>query len=365
MRKILVSKRRGIGDTVLMTPALEALHRNYPEAEITLLVPRSTKHLFLHQPGVRRIWCFEDQSLPSWILSIMVERFDLYLDLNSTGQTRWLARLSLARKAFSHTHDAETAARYPKRPDGIEWDLWALKECLPEIELQKQRSQVRTRIYLWQDELQHAEAYWQAKGVKHGNVVVMGTGATRPTKRWPARHFARFVDLVRERLGMSVAFLSGPEPAERRFVNDVVQMLQPQALDGDEHGVLIVDKVSDLRVLAALLAKAYAYVGNDNGPKHIAIAVGTPTLTFFGPEDPGEWHPYSLDDHPILYTPDLPCRKEDGGRWCALQECIVEKNRCLTELSPEDAFGMFLGLQRIPGVHEPAVVDTNKESHDE
>ena len=48
---------------------------------------------------------------------------------------------------------------------------------------------------------------------------------------------------------------------------------------------------SDLSTLAALLAGAQLFIGNDSGPGHIAAAGGTPTLSLFGPTDPGIWSP--------------------------------------------------------------------------
>ena len=46
-----------------------------------------------------------------------------------------------------------------------------------------------------------------------------------------------------------------------------------------------------LRVLAALLARAGAYVGNDSGVTHLAAASGAPTIALFGPTDPRVWAP--------------------------------------------------------------------------
>lgn len=43
--------------------------------------------------------------------------------------------------------------------------------------------------------------------------------------------------------------------------------------------------------LAALLAAADFFVGNDSGVAHLAAAVGTHTLTIFGPTDPRVWAP--------------------------------------------------------------------------
>lgn len=367
MKKILVTKRRGIGDAVLMTPALEVLQKNFPEVEITVLVPKVVAPLFELQPGVARIWSFEDNPLPVWAFKIASERFDLVLDLNCTGQTRLLSRLSFAKKVISHRHDDATASRYATRPDGIEWDIHALTDYFPDLVIAP-KDFLRPRIYFWEDEIAHAEEFWRSRGVVNGNVVVLGTSATRPTKRWPSKHYARFVELLKARLNMSVALLVGPGDSEREFANKVIHDINALHLSKDG-GAFIVERVQNLRSFAALLASAYAYVGNDSGPKHIAVACGTPTLTFFGPEDPKEWHPYSRNDHPILYKPGLNCRKEDKGRWCSIHTCIVEKHRCMTSLSPEEAFNAFLAMERRPIIHERCVVkwkpplpETNKKT---
>lgn len=46
-----------------------------------------------------------------------------------------------------------------------------------------------------------------------------------------------------------------------------------------------------LRILAALIARAGLFVGNDSGVSHLAAAAGAPTLALFGPTDPACWSP--------------------------------------------------------------------------
>jgi len=50
-------------------------------------------------------------------------------------------------------------------------------------------------------------------------------------------------------------------------------------------------RIPDLYDLACWLAKASLYIGNDSGITHLAAAVGTPVLAFFGPTDPDVWAP--------------------------------------------------------------------------
>ncbi len=74
--------------------------------------------------------------------------------------------------------------------------------------------------------------------------------------------------------------------------------------------------VGDTRVsqLAALYARAKLVMGPDSGPLHLAAAVGTPTVTLFGPADPVEFGPWgSRETHRILASPIgcRPCRVLD------------------------------------------------------
>jgi heptosyltransferase III len=50
-------------------------------------------------------------------------------------------------------------------------------------------------------------------------------------------------------------------------------------------------RLDDLWELARWLASADVYIGNDSGITHLAAAVGTPVLAFFGPSDPAVWAP--------------------------------------------------------------------------
>jgi ADP-heptose:LPS heptosyltransferase len=43
--------------------------------------------------------------------------------------------------------------------------------------------------------------------------------------------------------------------------------------------------------LAAVLKKCSLLIGIDSAPMHIAVAVGTPTVTIFGPSSPTNWAP--------------------------------------------------------------------------
>ena len=56
--------------------------------------------------------------------------------------------------------------------------------------------------------------------------------------------------------------------------------------------------------LAAVLERVDLFVGNDSGPGHLAAAVGTPTLSLFGPTDPVVWRPLRSEEAAVIASED-------------------------------------------------------------
>ena len=83
-------------------------------------------------------------------------------------------------------------------------------------------------------------------------------------KNWPLPLFRKLA----ERLACPVEWTAGPE----------------EALDN----AVRFENLSDL---AAWLAGARLFIGNDSGIAHLAAAVGVPTLALFGPTSPDIWAP--------------------------------------------------------------------------
>ena len=104
--------------------------------------------------------------------------------------------------------------------------------------------------------------------------VVIHLGSSSPAKCWPPENFHALASALQKR-GWHTALLCGPVERERQLATGNLPALHPP----------------DLRALAGLLAKAALFIGNDSGPGHIAAAVGTPTLTLFGPTGPQIWAP--------------------------------------------------------------------------
>jgi heptosyltransferase-3 len=85
----------------------------------------------------------------------------------------------------------------------------------------------------------------------------------------------------RARQAAEIVAISGPDAAERRYLDEVWQ------------GAVTIHQLSWPQNVA-LLSRARVYVGTDTSITHLAAAVGCPTLALFGPMDPRVWGPWPV-----------------------------------------------------------------------
>lgn len=90
----------------------------------------------------------------------------------------------------------------------------------------------------------------------------------------------------------------------------------------------IVDLTGELNLkeLAALTARAKAFVGVDSAPMHIAAAMQTPTVALFGPSGEKHWGPWATKFRVVASTkPEHSCRPcgNDGCGGSKVSDCLM------------------------------------------
>ncbi len=365
--RILAIKLRSLGDTVLMTAPLLELHEAFPRSAIDVAVPAAWAPLLENHPAVRKVWTFErrDQAasraraVTRLALAVRREAYDWAVNFHASPSSSLIAFASGAAVRSVHFHGHRDRNRYSTvevpgkgtlKPV-IERDMdtvRALGLSIPAGRL--------PRVFLREQEGQAAQGRLDTLSLT-GPVLGIGLGASRPTKHWPAERFAQLaVRWCLDREGSALAVTSPQEePLARDFLKQVDDALTELVPDTRLRALIRprirVESTLGIRELSAVISRLSAFAGNDSGPRHLAVAVGTPSVTLFGPEDPTEWHPYPQDLHPRLFLEGLPCRRDaDPGMpaWCGLQECSVEKLRCMTGIGVQEVLTRVLQVARKP-----------------
>jgi ADP-heptose:LPS heptosyltransferase len=256
-----------IGDAVLSTGVLHELTRWYPGARITVVCGPLAESLFANVPGLRRVIALRKRPFNAhWFAlwrEVVGQRWDIVVDLRRS-LTAYVVRAG-RRLVLGPTDNSQHRVAWLPSVIGLSAPL---------------------HPHLWIAESQRAEA---AALLPDGPpVLAVAPLAARPEKTWPVAHFAALVGELTAAggpcAGWRVLLLAGPGEDEQ--VAPLVAAVPAERLVrlvGHRH----------LLVVAAALARAAVYIGNESGLTHIAAAVGTPTLALFGPTNPKHYGPWS------------------------------------------------------------------------
>lgn len=365
-RKILAIKLRALGDTVLMTAPLAELRHAYPGAEIHALVLKPWSSILEGHPAVDRILTYERHPEPTArakalariALKLRKERYDIVVNFHASPSSSILAFATGARIRSIHFHGHRDKNRYStvvvpgkgSLKPVIERDMDTVRALgihVPAGRLPK--------ITLQPAEIELARKRLGQLGLE-GPILGLGLGSSRPTKSWAIDRFAALaVHWCQAKPNGGVLAIASPaeEPKIHAFLRAIDDQLSATVADVAERAKIrkriAAENSLSVRQVSATLASLSVLAGNDSGPRHLAVAVDTPTVTLFGPEHPFEWHPYSVGEHPYFFVDNLACRRDaDAGMpaWCALHECRVEQHKCMSQIGVDAVLEACLKVAR-------------------
>lgn len=337
-RRILVIRRRAVGDVLVSLAVPAALKARWPDAKVHLVVDRGMDavargHGFLDQVvvydarRVRRAGLRERIRLTArWLRRLRRLRYDVVLDLMGTPQTALWTRVTGAPIRVGKARRGRTWA-YTHRIRPVTQDRFAGEVFLDwvralGIDPGPWGPRPVPRAADHRDEVERDLRDRLGAGSPR---VILNPAATWSAKAWPPSHFARLAQGISEALGVPALVAWGP--GEEGIRDTVVSLAAGAARPLPS---------TDLPTLAAYLGAADVVVTACAGPKHLTVAQGTPTLTLFGSTDPGGWQPPG-DAHRWLVH-DVPCRP------CNLTECPVAGHPCLDDLTPERVLPVVLDM---------------------
>ncbi len=110
--------------------------------------------------------------------------------------------------------------------------------------------------------------------------VAVHAGAGKPPNRWNVVNFATLSDLLHDELYADIFLTEGP--MDHEVIERLTNLIKAPFVRVRNRAISFV---------AAFLKQMDLVVTNDTGVMHLAAAVGTPTLSLFGPTDPLQWAP--------------------------------------------------------------------------
>lgn len=310
--RILVVQPRRIGDVIVTTPVIDALRERFPDARVEFLVEPGMAPVLEGYPGLDEALVFEKGRFFHWLREIRRRRYDWVLDFMNNPRT---AQLTLASRApvragfetpfwgFVYTHRAP-------RPPAPVYAVQNKFNLLRRLGLTPP-DRVAPRLPLREADFVPASAWWAERGLdgfsERCAVLPMHR---KPIRQWPMEKFAGVIDRLRKPAGRAIVLFGGPDerPALERLAASFPDRV-------------FVAPAGGLRQAAALLHRCHAAVTNDSGLMHLAVAVGVPTVTVYGPTWPASWNPGP--PHRFVQAEGLACVGCNRDRCPFGHECMA------------------------------------------
>jgi heptosyltransferase-1 len=355
LMRILIVKLGSIGDIVHTLPALAAIRKAMPQAEISWVVESRASEILRDNPLLDRLIEVDTKALRRGLMSgetlraprqqlrqLRASAFDLALDFQGLLKSATIARLSGARRVLGFSRDGlrEPASRI------------LLSESIP---ISKNSHVIRKNLALASGALgilipddpndfefpiatssiHRAEAL---NASAESDYAILNPGGGWPTKLWSAERFGRLADELWSHYGLHSLITHGPGEAE----------LARTVLRSSQSGKARAVEVS-LKGFYELAKRTQIYVGGDTGPTHLAIAAGAPIVGLFGPTE--WWRNGSLRASDLcVERVDIDCRTDCHRRACSKWICMdIEVERVFQAVGQRLKVGQELLPAVVPG----------------
>jgi lipopolysaccharide heptosyltransferase II len=341
--RILLVRPRLIGDVILTTPAIRAIRRRFPDAELIYLVESLAAPVVAVNPHLtevlvveyRRGWDrFRDDVRMAGALR--ARRIDIAIDFHGGPRSAWFTWASRApvRVGYDIPGRMWMYTRVVRRPRGAgprhsmlnQWDLLAAIDPAlaeppnPEDDRVEMPADPAARVLV--------DRRLAAMGIATDDrVVVLHVSARNPFRRWPEPSFAEVAaGLVRGQPHRWSIVFGGP--SDRDAAGRV--LARARELAAEDAARIVPGEGWSLAELRALMDRASLFLGGDSGPMHIAATSDVPIVALYGPTVPAQWAPWrprhlqtlAIDGGP------LPCRP------CDQRACVPGDFRCFLGITP-------------------------------
>lgn len=317
--KILVVNTGQIGDNLLLTPIFRALRKAHPEAHIAHLTSSTTAPILAGNPDLDELISLDKKMgirrYVSFLMNLRRRNYDIVLDYLGNPRTALISLITGAphRLGYDYRIRKYCYTQVVKRNREPVYAVDFKMDLVKPLQIKSQGMELTLVIpsEAWKRPREFIE------GLPHeGPLIVFSPVSRRQYKRWPLERYSRLADSLVEKYKARIVLIWGP--GEEEIVGTFTANMKNQCF---------VAPRTTIMEMAGIIALSDLFIGNDNGPKHMAVAVGTPTVTIFGPTDPRAWTPPNNPQH-------VAVKKDPGCIKCVPRRCRDLK--CLDMVSVDD-----------------------------
>jgi ADP-heptose:LPS heptosyltransferase len=315
LKRILLIRPGGIGDATLITPLINSIKKLSPDSNISILAERRNNGVFLLTPQSDKVLCYDR---PGELIQALRGRYDVVID---TEQSHRLSAVvaRLVKSPVKIGFDTNERRRMFTHCVPYDLDSYETENFVSLLKPLGVDSTLDIRTVNLSIPLQSVtKASQLLQPLNSDSFVVIFSGASIPEKRWGTDRFRRVAEMLNA-FGINIVVVGGKEDRQ--------------------HGELITDGglglnlagLTSLAETAAVIQKSSLLLSGDSGVLHIAVCLGVPTVSLFGPGRVSKWAPRG--DRHIVINKELPC--SPCSTFSTTPPCPIH-SQCMRDITVEE-----------------------------
>ena len=328
MAETVVIGLNWVGDNVLALPTYRALHHRFrSEGGIAIAAPEHIASL-LEASGVFRKVVPWKGSTRDRISALRLGRFRRAVILPNSFRAAMIAYAAGIGERWGYTTDARSLflTHRVRRELPRAHQLDDYSSLLSALNAPRVVDEIPT-ITLPQAIRQKASRRLRALNIRLDRPLfgLHAGGLYGRAKHWGDERFGELAERLHA-LGYEVVLLTSPGEAA-----------QAAYIAASTRGVPVIGQEGDVLELAAAISHCSVVITNDSGPLHLATALAVPSVSIFGPTDPGRT---------VIPGASRVVRKEHACAPCYQRECPLGDHRCMMQIGVDEVFDAAIGLLR-------------------
>jgi heptosyltransferase-2 len=327
--KILIRATNWVGDATMALPAVRAVRRRFPEAEIAIVARPYVADIYRDQAICNQLIAYDPKGLHAGIsgrerlaLELRAQKFDVALLLQNAFDAAWLAWRANIPERIGYARDGRSflltqAVPLPRHGEIPAHEKFYYLELLRRAGwMDSLQDETFIELRVPEEKRRSAEKFLYESGVHRDALrIAIGAGASYGSaKCWPPPRFAEVANRLQSESDADVILFG--TSAEAGVATAISADMRRPAID-------LTGKTA-IADLPALLSQCHLFIGNDSGAMHVAAAVGLPVVAVFGPTDPEGTAPVTPRCNIVQQKPY--CSP------CFLRRCPTD-HRCMTAIT--------------------------------
>lgn len=335
LQKILIIRSSSIGDILLTTPLLRLLRRQFPRAEIAMVIKKQFTELVRTNPNINYLITFDStrglKELVRIRREIKKQHFDAIIDVHKNFRSYYWRAFQ---KAQIYSFKKYRIKRFLLVRFG--WNFYkniipVYKRYIESVkDLGIQDDEQGLEFFPDKSVCESTMEILAGQGFHPKNsTIALAPGAGFANKRWPWDYFAAVAQKLAAEQNAEVLLLGGKDDAT--ITQQIAGKCGKQVTD-------VAGKL-DLMQTACALAACQLIITNDTGLMHLANALKIKTVAIFGPttRELGFFPDERIST--VIENNTLTCRP---CTHIGSNKCPKKHFKCMKDIRPEDVYNIVI-----------------------